>query len=127
MRASSVVWVCALILLGAILASATESRAGEVEIVIAPNTINLQTHNEWVTVHVDIPFSVVSGAVSLDGIQSVFTKPDNCGNLVAKFNSEDVKAILEVGVVTLTLVGVTDAGEIFTGSDCVRVIDRAGK
>ena len=65
---------------------------------------------------------------TLNGIPVEVTKADNRGELVAKFTSGDVKDIAEPGVMNvLTLTGVTDTGDVFSGTDEILVIDQAGK
>jgi hypothetical protein len=75
-----------------------------------------------VTVHAEIAYSaVVSAGVTLDGIPVTYTKSDNRGEFVAKFDLDAVKARFSPGTVTLTLYGVTTAGVPFSGSDSVKV------
>jgi hypothetical protein len=60
--------------------------------------------------------------VKLDDLPIQSWKADNRGNFVAKFNLDEVKEMLEVGEVTLTLTGTTTDGEEFFGKDTIRVI-----
>jgi len=100
----------------------------EVTIVVSPSTVALESQGVWVTVHAEIPYSVVVGlTVSLNGIPVDVTKADNRGELVAKFALDDVKDILEVGTATLTLSGMTSADEPFTGTDTIQVISGGKK
>lgn len=104
------------------------ARGEEIAIVISPSTLNLDSEGEWVTVHAEIPFSVVDDAsVELNGIPVEATFADNRGELVAKFLIGDVKEIVEPGLVTLTLAGTTIDGGPFSGTDTIRVIQSRGK
>ena len=100
----------------------------EIQIQIAPSTLNLTHQGTWVTVHADIAYSIVDTAtVELNGIEVVSTFADDCGNLVAKFNADDVKAILEPGSAVLTLKGTTKDRVPFLGEDAIRIVDVGGK
>ena len=99
-----------------------------INIKIAPATLNLEFKGPWITVHTDIPFSEVkTDTVELDGIPVFSTFADDRGNLVAKFKSADVKAIVATPEATLTLTGKTLEGDSFAGSDTIRVIDPPSK
>ena len=94
-----------------------------VDVQVAPHTM-LLSHDQSgeVTVHVDIPYSlVVESTIFMNGIAVSWTKADDCGNLVAKFDEEAVKNVLEVPSTTLTLSGTTTEGADFAGSDTVKV------
>ena len=122
--------VCASVLMLGLLAGPAVSQTGEVTIpiVISPNTINLESEGVWVTVHAEIPYSVVVRvSVTLDGIPVKVTKADARGELVAKFCVDDVKAIVQPGTAELTLRGVTETGVEFTGTDTITVIKVSGK
>lgn len=98
-----------------------------VAVAISPGTLNLGSSGEWVTAHVDIPFAAVAaGSVDLGGVPAALLKADDCGNLVAKFAIEDVKAIVAPPSATLTLTGTTKDGDVFSGSDTIQVVDAGG-
>ena len=113
--------------------SAGTASAQTIDVAISPQTVNLQFQGEWVTVHADIPFTLVEpDSVALDGIPADLEKDDDLGYLVAKFKmageiGEYLESFLDAGAATLTLTGVTIDGDLFSGSDTVRVIDRGGK
>ena len=100
-----------------------------IEIQIAPATLNLEFEGPWITVHTNITFAEVNTstleltALEFDSISAVSTFADNRGNLVAKFDSADVKEIVAPPEETLVLTGETLEGDSFTGSDTIRVID----
>ena len=120
---------CALLLaLSAGLVSADADEVEEVTIVVSPNVVNLDSEGTWVTVHAEISYSLVAGlGVFLNDIAVNFTKSDARGELVAKFNLDDVKDILSEGEVDLTLTGNTLDGDEFVGTDTVKVIVPNGK
>jgi hypothetical protein len=118
---------------------ATNSLAADpdIDIVVAPKVLNLDSKGTVVTVHTDIAFSAVIGAtVELNGIPIKYWKSDNRGNFVAKFALDEVKALVNNLVnkdretVTLELTGDRYEKEgddtvtirPFTGSDEVPVI-----
>ena len=97
---------------------------------MAPNTLNIQSESQVVTVHTTIKYvSVDHDNVYLNGIEISSWKADNRGYFVAKFLMNEVKALadtadLEVpGENTLSLVGYTTEGVEFTGSSVITVID----
>lgn len=102
-----------------------------VPIVISPSTINLESEGVWVTVHAEIPNSSVIGlSVTLNGVEVIFTKADNRGDLVAKFYVDDVKDedIIEPDTTAiLMLSGMTCEGVAFSGTDTIKVIEVSGK
>ncbi|VBB45434.1 exported hypothetical protein [uncultured Desulfatiglans sp.] len=88
-----------------------------VQIVAAPNVLNLENEGQWVTIHTDIPYSQVLGeSVMLNSIPISWDKYDNRGYYVAKFAMSSVKDILYVGDYnTLTFTGMTIEAEAFCG------------
>lgn len=102
----------------------------EVEILVSPQNILLDAvQGGMVTVHADISYGLVEkGSVTLNGVPAKFTFADDCGDLVAKFAEVDIKALVSPPSATLTLAGVTTAGEAFSGSDVVKVrVWRSGR
>ncbi len=99
------------------------------EITVSPNVINIASSSTVVTVHTDLPYSLVDGAtVTLGSVSIAWWKSDNQGFFVAKFVAEEVKGKVEAGTTaTLVLWGVTKLGDAFSGTDCVDVIDVKGK
>jgi len=102
----------------------------EISIQVSPATLNLQSQGEVVTVHTSIAFSsVVGGTVALNDIPISWWKADNQGNFVAKFVMSEIKALAGSGGLvvpgenTLTLIGYTTDGAVFTGSQTISVID----
>ncbi|MFC2009087.1 hypothetical protein ACFLUT_03435 [Chloroflexota bacterium] len=107
--------------------TALAEEAETIDIVVAPSTINLNYQGPCVTVHTDLAFSESGGYVwYLDGVEAYDTFADDCGDLVAKFDSDAVMAVLEASdePVTLTLTGQDGDVVIYQGTDDVRVISR---
>ena len=110
----------------------------KIDIRIAPNTLNLgNAGGKCVTVHAGIAYTVVDDEKPLelrraddeggDSVVAYCSFDDDRGNLVAKFNREEVAGIVDAGEeVSLTLTGKKTDGNPFTGSDTIRVIDCGG-
>ncbi len=99
-----------------------------IEIQVSPAMIILKEEGNWVTVHAVFAYSnVETGTVALNGIPAASTFADDCGELVAKFALEDICAIVAPPEATLTLTGMTTAGESFEGVDTVRVSEKGGR
>jgi hypothetical protein len=122
--------ICVIALMLIFLNVPTECYGLDIDIDVAPNTLNIQSQGQVVTVHTNIAYySVVGATVTLNGIEISWWKADNQGNFVAKFEMSEVKALAYDGVLTvpgeneLTLVGYTTKEEEFTGSQKITVID----
>ena len=119
--------ICAIGLFSGLFVGPVNADDLTVDIVISPNVINIDSKGVWVTVHAEIPYSVVAGAsVKLNGIDVTATFADSRGELVAKFCVDAVKEILEPGTAELTLSGVTKDGISFSGTDTIKVIKVSG-
>ncbi len=99
----------------------------EIDIDVAPNVLNIQSEGTVVTVHTNIAYSAVDGAsVMLNDVPIAWWKSDSRGQFVAKFNMEEVTAlvdahVIDLGNITLTLTGSSVFGD-FTGSQTIQVI-----
>lgn len=95
-----------------------------IDVTVSPKTIVFDSESEWLTVHTDIALSAVdTTSIELNELAVSWTKADARGNLVAKFDIDDVKAMVTVGEAVLTLTGYTKAGVFFSGTDVVPVKD----
>jgi hypothetical protein len=98
-----------------------------IEIDISPNVLNIQSESAIVTVHTDIAYHLVTGAsVFLNGVAIDWWKSDDRGNFVAKFVSDEIKALegLNIGDYnTLTLYGHTTDEDKFEGTQDIMVIN----
>jgi len=116
--------ICALavsVLIGLISMTACAADL-EINVKVSPNTIVLVSEGTLVTIHTNIALSAVDTAsLTLNGIPVAWTKADARGNLVAKFNQYEVKAIVSPPEATLELVGLKTDGTSFSGSDTVVV------
>ena len=114
-------------LLLSILQISTPCYSFEIEIDVAPATLNLESGGSVVTVHTNIDFDVVAAStVTLNNTTIKSWKVDNRGNFVAKFSMDEVKSLdgLVIGDYnTLTLFGYTKDGETFIGVANIMVID----
>lgn len=102
----------------------------EVDIEIAPSTINLAFGGDVVTVHTDIPYNDVDGSSVVlyyrdQGVAISSWKSDDRGYFVAKFLAANIRTLDDLripGSNLFELWGVTWSGNAFLGSDSVRVI-----
>ena len=101
-----------------------------IEIQVSPNVLNIGSKGEIVTVHTDLPYSIVDGAsVFLNGVPISWWKSDDRGYFVAKFDIDKVKyeAGLVIGMNPVAFTGfLTDGGQ-FTGSQDLKVVDNDPK
>ena len=100
----------AFLLAAALILAPVAAHAFEILIDVAPNTLNLQSQGEVVTVHTDISYGDVDAhSVLLNGVAIDSWKADNQGNFVAKFLIEEIKDLpLVIGEPNLLqLVGTT--------------------
>ena len=131
MRLKTKTAVICLAFLSVCLSLYTESSyCFEIAIEVAPNTLNIQSEGQVVTVHTSIAYgSVDHDNVFLNGILINSWKADSRGYFVAKFLMSEVKALADTGDLDvpgeneLTLVGYTTDGAEFTGSHVITVID----
>ena len=95
----------------------------QITIDVAPAVLNLSNSGTVVTVHTNIAYSAVAGAsVSMNGVEISWWKSDNKGYFVAKFNIDEVKAIVKPGPCLLKMEGLTKDGEEFWGEQQITVI-----
>lgn len=108
---------------GAALAANRDlQEADEIAIVVSPSMIAINSQGTVVSVHTNIPYGAVYRAsLTLNKVEIAWTKSDNLGYLVAKFNLDDVKAIVAPPSAELTLTGVLTDGTPFAASDTVQV------
>jgi len=122
--------VCCMALALVFFQMPAQSHAFDIGIEVAPNTLNLQSQSQVVTVHTTIKYvSVDHDNVYLNDILINSWKADNRGYFVAKFVMDEVKALADSGDLDvpgeneLTLVGYTTEGTEFTGAQTITVID----
>lgn len=103
----------------------------EIQIEIAPATLNLQSQGTVVTVHTDIAYGAVDvSSIYINGILIHSWKADNQGNFVAKFTMEEVKTLdgLIIGDYnTLKMVGLTKDNVSFWGQAEILVVNNIPK
>ncbi|MCK9273691.1 MAG: hypothetical protein M0P57_01215 [Syntrophales bacterium] len=110
--------------------SPPSSHGFDISIQVSPNTLNIQSQGEVVTVHTGIAYnSVEGGTVTLNDVPISWWKADNQGNFVAKFEMSEVKALADSGDLQvpgenqIMLQGYTKDGAVFTGSQMISVIN----
>ncbi len=96
-----------------------------IEIKCSPAVVNLNSRagGNWMTVHTNLPWDemLAEEDVTLNGLEAAVIKPDDCGDLVAKFLLSDLKPLLTAPSTDLTLTVVIGEA-IYVGFDTVRVI-----
>jgi len=131
-------WILtAAVCIAAIMLSFTivRAEAATIEIQVSPQTLLPNADQGGsVTVHVDLDYSLVNelpaGTILLSGVPASISYSDARGDLVCKFPETAVKALfdgLPPGDYSLTLTGLTEAGEDFAGTDEVRVTNCRGR
>ena len=117
----------AVIILCAMLVAVSTSNAYEILIDVSPNVLNLQSSGTVVTVHTNVDYNtVIASSVFLNGVPISFYKSDDRGYFVAKFVMDDVKDLpLIIGELNnLLLLGATNDGLAFTGTQDINVISK---
>jgi len=103
----------------------------QIDIQVSPHVLNLQNQGSVVTIHTNKSYSSVDAqSVYLNGVLIQSWKADNQGFFVAKFNMNEIQGLpdLEVGEYNeFHLIGVTNSGEEFEGTEDILIIDRSGK
>jgi hypothetical protein len=120
----------------------------EALIDIDPDTLNRKSHGKWITVYITLPdgfdvgtidtssiaiTSLIGGTCDPDYTQAVdpnFTPQvgdrdeDGIADLTVKFDRQVLLANLCLDDVSITIEGELTTGELFSGSDSIRIIDR---
>lgn len=119
----TVMVVALLVVIGSGISMANKPSEGEgICITISPKTLVLNSDGGCVTVHTNISIELVDcNSLLLEGIAPYLTKADDRGELVAKFDTDAVKSVVDTGQVTLTLTGVLEDGSSFAASDTITV------
>jgi predicted outer membrane repeat protein len=102
-----------------------------------PHTINLASKGKWIICSICLPeqYSVADiepNSVLLEFLgKQIKADPFFGGEerqiATAKFNRDDVQAILELGDIELTITGQLTDGTVFEAADTIKVINKAGK
>lgn len=93
-----------------------------IDIQVSPATIVISSFGECLTIHADIALSKVDrSSVTLNGLYPYAVFADSRGQLVAKFDVDQVKAIVAPPSATLTLAGLTTDGTPISGARTVPV------
>lgn len=127
MRRSTISVIAICLAIGLIAMSPSIGRAQDATINVAPNVLVISSQGTKVTIHSNIPAGTVNVStleLSIDGIGSltpISTFADARGQLVAKFDREEVKGIVTVPSAELTLAGIYFEGGTFAASDVIVV------
>jgi len=102
------------------------------EVDIEPNTLNLQGKGRWINCYIRLPkeydvADIDPNSILLgDEIGAEWLQINEPVAMV-KFSRPEVKDILEIGEVELTVGGELADGTKFEGADIIRVMDKGGK
>jgi hypothetical protein len=101
---------------------------------IIPQTINLASKGNWITAYIWLPdeydvIDIEPDSIFLeDEIQpEQFSIDQQQQVATARFNREDVQAVLTVGDVEFKITGKLTDGTVFEATDTIKVINKAGK
>ena len=105
------------------LTTLTSAETSDVDMVVSPNVLNLESSGGTVSLHVDFAYSSVSTLdLKLDGLPLPYvdTFPDSRGDLVIKCDIAEVKDMVEVGNATFALT----INDMHPATDTIRVIEQ---
>jgi hypothetical protein len=104
------------------------------EVRISPSTINVENNSEWITCYIWLPDGFNVADIDTNSILLEYTiQPEefwiNESKQVAmaRFRHEEVRPILEIGEVELSIICLLMDGTVFVGSDVIRVTDKGGR
>ena len=111
-----------------------DSTAIQAEVDIDPNTLNLNSKGRWITAFIWLPEEYNVADIDPNSIfleneiepERFWLSEDN-QIAIAKFNREQVQAILEAGDIELTITGQLTDDTPFEAKDIIKVIERGGK
>ncbi len=119
---TAIVATLLIVILGGLSFANKASEGVGICITISPKTLVLSCDTGSVSVHTNLAFgSVDRKSLSPEGIAPYLTKADSCGDLVAKFRSSEVKAVVDTGPATLTFAGLLTDGTAFSATDTITV------
>ena len=127
MKTIIVTFLMFVILFGVVGTGLTNNRTDDpLGVAVSPQTLLLGwDQGGSVAVHTSIPYSSVAvETVELNEIAVNAAKADSCGNLVAYFDEDAVKAIVAPPSAVMVLTGSRKDGTAFSGSDDVPVVQR---
>lgn len=110
--------------------SATPASAEVANITVEPHSLAMGSMGGSVSVHTDIDYSEGPwGPVTLNDLPALYTKSDLCGNLVAKFDTEAVKGMVEEASGGLLVLSFSATGEdvTYTGTDTMNITVKFNK
>lgn len=126
MKKVTIVTACLLCVCATAVLSGGRSN-DPIGVAVSPQMLLLgSSQGGFVVVHTDgLPYSAVVGSsVTLNGIKAKSVGADICGDLVAHFDEDAIKAIVAPGSAVMILAGLKVDGTAFAGSDTVKVIQK---
>jgi len=104
------------------------------EVRIVPRTINLQSKGKWIIAFIWLPkdYNVTdidpNSILLEDEIQpDRFSVDEQEQIAIAKFSREELRGILSIGNIELTITGQLIDGTVFGATNIIRVIDKGGR
>ena len=104
------------------------------EAKIVPRTISLASSGKWIAVFIWLPEEYDVADIEPKSVffaneiqPEEFSVDEQQQVAMARFNRNDVQAILEVGDIELTITGQLADGTVFEGKDTIKVLNKAGK
>ena len=121
----SLLLVLGLLTTGAFAGPLDVDPDGEYLIAVSPQALILGAKTvEWVTVHTNIRYGeAVNSSLTLNDVPVIYTKADNRGFLVAKFDRIEIEQTVEIPETVMEFSGVTVDGVEFSAFDTIRVAE----
>jgi hypothetical protein len=106
----------------------------QADVKIVPRTVSLASSGRWIAAFLRLPEDCNVTDIDPNSIfledkikPEQFSVDEQEQIAAARFNREEVQAILDVGDIELTITGKLTDGTIFEGTDTIKVIDKEGK
>ena len=121
-QTSRILIVFMLVGIFAVMGYANSANKGDdPSISISPSTLVLKAPVKCVSVHSNLPYSLVdASSVTLEGVAPYLVTADDLGDMVAKFDVDAIAEVVEAGEQILTMTCIFDGVEISV-SDGIRV------
>lgn len=122
------VWLSILAVIASLTyVSSSIFAADGLEISVTPSKLSMASKSTWVTVHTNISYSTFDSSVAtikIDDIEVSWTKSDNNGNLVAKFDASEVKdSLVNSGSTThVVTFEYFDGTELISATDTIKIM-----
>ncbi len=118
-------------LLAAVFPTAVLAQEDNLEFVVSPNMLALNSNGGSVSLHADINYSLVEGtSLTVDGedFPIAYTFADDRGDLVVKCNIDTLKSVIPEGAAEAVFaLTVETASGVLSGTDTIGVASPNGK